>query len=216
MKNVTIPYLKELHQIDLGCVEENLMLESPTMVIEKDNWKEFPHKPAVIAWAAYSDHDLYILFAVQGETIKAAYKADGSPVHEDSCVEFFMKRTDSDTYMNFEFNCIGTCDAATRVSKTEKTGLTPEEYARIRRFTSTVPVEPFEERPSIHEWSITVAIPLDLMGLDIHKMPAMIEANFYKCGDLTADPHFLSWSPIDTPEPNFHCPDQFGKVYLKK
>ena len=215
MKTVTIPYLKELHAIDLGCVEENLLLESPVIHIDAVNWSEFPYKPAVAAWAAYSDEDLYIHYKVSGETIKAAHKADGSAVHQDSCLEFFMRKVGGDTYMNFEFNCIGTCDAASRVSKTEKTGLTPEAYARIRRFTSIVPVEPFEERAFDSVWTLTVAIPLDLMGLDINDMPQLIEANFYKCGDLTANPHFLSWNPIDLPEPNFHCPAHFGKVCFK-
>ncbi|WP_262895053.1 carbohydrate-binding family 9-like protein, partial [Parabacteroides distasonis] len=28
------------------------------------------------------------------------------------------------------------------------------------------------------------------------------------------NPHFVSWSPIDLPEPNFHCPEFFGEIYL--
>ena len=35
-------------------------------------------------------------------------------------------------------------------------------------------------------------------------------ANFYKCGDETSHPHWLSWSPVK--ELNFHAPDDFGEL----
>jgi hypothetical protein len=42
-----------------------------------------------------------------------------------------------------------------------------------------------------------------------------IKANFYKCGDKTEEPHYLSWSPIDTPEPDFHVPSFFGLLEME-
>lgn len=33
--------------------------------------------------------------------------------------------------------------------------------------------------------------------------------NFYKCGDELPQPHFISWSPIGHPTPNFHLPAFF-------
>jgi hypothetical protein len=39
-------------------------------------------------------------------------------------------------------------------------------------------------------------------------------ANFYKCGDKLAEPHFIAWSNIDTPKPDFHRPDFFGQVFF--
>ena len=38
---------------------------------------------------------------------------------------------------------------------------------------------------------------------------------FYKCGDKTAHPHFLSWNPVGTPAPDFHRPDFFGELILR-
>jgi hypothetical protein len=38
--------------------------------------------------------------------------------------------------------------------------------------------------------------------------------NLYKCGDKCDTPHFLSWSPIGLPQPDFHCPDFFGEIVL--
>ena len=34
--------------------------------------------------------------------------------------------------------------------------------------------------------------------------------NLYKCADHTSHPHWLTWSPIIRPRPDFHVPDQFG------
>lgn len=65
-----------------------------------------------------------------------------------------------------------------------------------------------------HQWELSLVIPVsaffrheidNLSGLIIH-------GNFYKCGDKTAHPHFLSWNPIDIPSPDFHRPDFFGEI----
>ena len=39
----------------------------------------------------------------------------------------------------------------------------------------------------------------DLSGLEA-------KGNFYKCGDKLENPHYLSWEPVRTPDPNFHLP----------
>ena len=40
-------------------------------------------------------------------------------------------------------------------------------------------------------------------------------ANFYKCADLTSKPHWLTWSVVDKPEPDFHVPEFFGTLVFK-
>jgi hypothetical protein len=42
-----------------------------------------------------------------------------------------------------------------------------------------------------------------------------IKGNFYKCGDKTSVPHFLSWNPIILPSPDFHRPDFFGEFSFR-
>ncbi|MBR5570284.1 MAG: hypothetical protein IKW10_05250 [Oscillospiraceae bacterium] len=41
-----------------------------------------------------------------------------------------------------------------------------------------------------------------------------IRANCYKCGDLTPKPHYLSWNPVTSPNPDFHRPQDFGLMTL--
>ncbi len=115
--------------------------------------------------------------------------------------------------MNFEFNCIGICDAACRQSREQKQSLTPEEYASIRRYSS-VKEKPFAEREGLYSWELVVCIPFSLLSIDPANLPEKIKGNFYKCADDTEYPHFLSWNPIDLATPDFHCPRFFGEIYL--
>ena len=212
MKKLKVPYLETLDVLDLSSVGF-LMEKAQRESIDVVNWEEYSYKPIVAFDIARSKVNLYIRYFVKGNSLKALYETDGSPVYQDSCVEFFMKRVNDPNYYNFEFNCIGTCDAARRTSRDIKTSLSQEEYKSIIRLPS-VRRRAFEEIKGIHTWNLIVVIPLKLMGLDPSNLPEKILGNFYKCADETMNPHFVSWSPIDLPEPNFHCPEFFGEIYL--
>ena len=67
----------------------------------------------------------------------------------------------------------------------------------------------------IFGWSVGMCVPFDLIGADPDNLPSSIRANFYKCADKSAHPHFLSWSPIDVPSPDFHRPEFFGELILQ-
>jgi hypothetical protein len=182
--------------------------------IDTANWKDFSYKPVTVADIARGENDLYLHYFVRGLSLKALADRDGQHVHTDSCVEFFMRREYELGYTNFEFNCRGIC-YATRggMIRNERIHLTDNEYRKIRRF-STVQGDAFPEKAGIYSWDLTVAIPFELMDLDIKKLPNNIFGNFYKCADETANPHYLSWNPIPLPAPNFHCPDYFGRIYF--
>lgn len=207
-----IPNLPALDVLDMSSVNYFLENRALRLHINQVNWKEYPYHPITIVDVARTDQNLYLHFFVRGNSVKAVYDKDGSPVHKDSCVEFFVKPGSGDyKYLNFEFNCIGTCNAAYRQSREEKVAFTDEEYALIRRYSS-LEKKTFEEQTGVHCWELTVAIPFTLMGFNPKKLPEKLFANFYKCADETECPHYLSWSPIDLPNPDFHCPDFFGEL----
>ncbi len=213
MKKLKVPYLATLDVLDLSSVGYLLESKARRESIDVINWEEYPYKPIVAFDIARSDANLYIRYFVKGNSLKAVYSQDGSPVHKDSCVEFFMKTAEDHNYMNFEFNCIGTCDAARRQSRDIKRSLSTEEYNSIQRYSS-LEQKTFTEKLGVHSWELVVSIPFTLMGLDPKNLPEKILGNFYKCADETEFPHFVSWSPIELPEPNFHCPEFFGEIYL--
>lgn len=213
MKRLKVPYLAALDSLDLSSIGFLLENKAQREYIEVINWEEFPYKPIVVFDIARSDESLYIRYFVKGNSLKAVYSEDNSPVHLDSCVEFFMKKAGGEEYINFEFNCIGACDAARRLSRNSSTPLTEEEYASIRRHSSIEP-KPFEEKKGVYTWELAVAIPFKVMGLDPNNLPEKILGNFYKCADNTEAPHYVSWSPIDRPAPDFHRPEFFGEIYF--
>lgn len=47
-------------------------------------------------------------------------------------------------------------------------------------------------------------------------MPHKLYGNFYKGADGSATPHYVSWNPIQTANPDFHCPEYFGTLVLEK
>lgn len=213
MKTVKVPTIPVLDVLDITSIEPILETHSQREYISCVNWKEFPYKPIVAFNIARTNKNLYIRYFVSGNSIKATYTNDNSPVHKDSCVEFFMKRVDDNRYMNFEFNCTGTCDAASRLSRSIKNPLSENEYKMIKRLSS-VKTHCAEEVKGLHSWSLIVVIPFEIMGLDSENLPEKILGNFYKCADETENPHYVSWSPIDLPSPDFHCPEFFGEIYL--
>lgn len=213
MKRLKVPYLPTLDVLDLSSVGFLMEMKAQREYIDVVNWKEFPYKPIAAFDIARTDTNLYIRYFVKGNELKATYDTDNSPVHKDSCVEFFMKKEEDHNYMNFEFNCIGTCDAARRQSREIKKSLTTDEYAMIRRYAS-LETKPFEKKSGVFAWELVVSIPFTLMGLQPQNLPEKILGNFYKCADDTDTPHFVSWNPIPLEQPDFHCPQFFGEIYL--
>lgn len=213
MKKLKVPFVETLDNLDLSSAGFLMETKAQREYIDVVNWAEYPYKPIVAFDIARTDKNLYIRHFVKGNSLKAVCGTDGDPVHTDSCVEFFMKQEKEAVYRNFEFNCIGTCDAACRKSRNEKIPLTKEEYASIRRHSS-LRRSVFSEKPGIYSWELIVSIPFQVMGLNPGNLPDKILGNFYKCADDTEFPHFVSWSPIDLPAPNFHCPQFFGEIYL--
>ena len=215
MKSLKVPFVPSLDGCNLSQVTALMELNATRESIDTLNWKEsFSYKPIVAFDIARGKKDLYIHYFVKGLSIKAVADQDGTFVHPDSCVEFFMRKANEMNYINFEFNCIGTSYTCRHQTREISVPLTPEEFRSIRRYT-TIQSEAFEEKKGIYAWELVTAIPFSVMGLDAENLPEMIYGNFYKCADDTENPHFVSWSPIDLPQPNFHCPEYFGKIYLR-
>lgn len=214
MRTLSIPYIPRLDERPTWeTVEPILDQYAAKAPVATVNWPEYPERPEVEALIARSSHSLFLKFDVTEQSVRGTYTDDGSPVYQDSCVEFFVRHPDDRRYLNFEFNCLGTCDAARRQSRELAAPLVPTEYQRIRRHASLgrTPVAIDDKATS---WRLLIEIPFELMDLDPKALPSALRVNFYKCGDLTKRPHYLSWSPIGLPAPNFHCPEYFGEALL--
>lgn len=215
MKKAYIPYLategKTLEQL-----QRELETAGKRLSIDTLNWEQdYPYCPISSASLAYSQEGLVVSFFVHGEDIRTTSLGDGNYVHEDSCVEFFMQREAGESYINFEFNAAGVCYAAKHKSIKERELLSAEEFAQIRRI-ATFSGQRLEQTEGIYNWQVTALIPWTIMGYDAGTIPLVMRANLYKCGDKTAHPHFLSWSPITEDAPAFHRPQFFGELHFVK
>ncbi len=223
-----ISYLPNLQPLAICDVAEALAAMPPCGQIDCVDWRDsFPAHPTTVLRLAHTGTILFVRFDVKGRGLRAMHTHDLEHVNEDSCVEFFVTNADQSRYFNFEFNCMGVCNASHRISKSEDVcRLTPDELRSILRHSSvnsapqtqsTQPLSaPFDLRDGDYCWSLTVGIPLPLLGLTpaILSQPVALHGNFYKCGDLTSEPHYLSWAPITFEHPNFHLPAFFGTLIL--
>ena len=203
------------HISGLESMEEQVLLETLKGLeqhqIANVNWQEYPYSPEVTFRMAYSDKVLAILFEVTEDHVRAQAMNNNGPVWEDSCVEFFVKNQSGTHYTNFEMNCVGTMLAASRTSRHDAVHFDDGKMAQIRRITS-LPHKIIDSRGTGQSWWGIEVIPFEIMGFE--QKPQKLEANLYKCGDKCDQPHFLSWSPIGLPSPNFHCPEFFGTIEL--
>ena len=213
MKSLTIRYIEALNDIDIELAGDILDDAGVLDTIEILNWvKEYPYRPITQFNIGRSTDRIFIKFSVRGSMLRAIYSNDQDPVNEDSCVEFFCMPVGADKYTNFEFNCIGTCSASTRKSRTQDViPFTQEELNSIKRAPS-IGRRAFNEMEGMFEWELTVSIPFVLMNIDPLNLPEKILGNFYKCADGTDSMHFVTWSPVKTEKPDFHCPEYFGEL----
>lgn len=174
------------------------------------NWADYPYKPKTTFAMAYTAEALLIRFEVDEPYVVGFCTQMHGPVYKDSCVEFFVKESDADHYFNFEINCIGTVLAARRLSRQQKEYLPEEAMQQLKVRTSLPYGQPCE---GSGEWSVEVEIPFTILGIE--GVPHSLECNIYKCGDATPRPHYVSWSPIETPAPDFHRPEFFGELILE-
>lgn len=200
--------IERLTDGEIRLVMRDLLRSQPIGCV---NWDDYPYAPRVSFSVAHSDDVLAIMFEVEESHVRAVTMQDNGPVWEDSCVEFFMADPAGGGYFNFEVNCIGTALAARRTSRRSAEHFDAHSMAHIRRITS-LPHAVVDSRGEGQRWWLIEVIPFALLGL--HKAPRRMRANFYKCGDGCDRPHYLSWSPIDAPQPDFHRPEFFGEVIL--
>ena len=181
-------------------------------ILEHLPWADYPYHPRVQIWAGWGPEEILLHYRVTEARVKAEWVRINDPVCRDSCVEFFIDPGDG-TYFNFEFNPIGTGYLARGHSREDRVPLEEAQVARIRRIGSLGTL-PFAEREGETSWTLTVGIPLDLFADTALAAPSgkKFRGNFYKCGDDLRIPHYVTWHPVETEEPDFHRPECFGTI----
>lgn len=179
--------------------------------IDTLNWKDYNYKPEVELSIAYSKHEIFLKYFISENYFKAEKTESNQMVCEDSCVEFFVSPENDGIYYNLEFNGIGTCLLGSGTERANNKRANPEIISKIRRVSSAGEF-PFKEKTGENKWTITIAVPFEVFFH--HKIRDLkgktFRANFYKCGDLLSVPHYVTWNPVGTEKPDYHCPEYFG------
>ena len=191
---------------------------APTLRVAHFRPESSGHRPKTAVRLGWNDGGLTGVFKVEDRYVLARHGVFGSPVCQDSCVEFFVKPPGEAGYLNFEWNAAGTMLAG-RVADGRRTEcgdlegfapLTPEEAQEILVSASQKGrVE--KEIATPLTWYLSFFMPFALLdggGGKTHRPGEVWEANFFKCADKSSHPHWASWRPL--PARNFHLPENFG------
>jgi hypothetical protein len=176
------------------------------------------HFPETIVKLQYDNDNIYVIFNVRDQYVKAVEKEINGKVWMDSCVEFFFSPgPDTDRgYFNFEANCKGVFlfEYHTDGGKINAF-VKPEDYSQVK-IVHSLKRNVEQEFSEPLEWSIEYSMPFSVlkkyMKVDQPGPGVTWRANFYKCADKTSHPHWLTWAPVDYPKPKFHLPEYFGKL----
>ncbi|MBN2376468.1 MAG: carbohydrate-binding family 9-like protein [Sedimentisphaerales bacterium] len=201
---------------------------------KKEAWKNVPaleiknymgekpeHLPRAQAKLLYDDNNLYVIFRIEDQYVRAVATEYHDSVCADSCAEFFFTPSPdiSQGYFNIEINAGGTMLFNYQIK--------PHEAAVKVASTDCDQVEIFHSQPKIIEpeitepttWILEYCVPFSV----IEKYAPFTKpcsgviwkANFYKCADKTSHPHWITWSVVDRPQPDFHRPEFFGTLEYK-
>lgn len=216
MKKLVVRKIDFRGVINLEIAEKLLEKNTESQSIASINWPSFNYNPEVRFRIAYFEDQIWLKFYVTEDSIRAKEINVNGAVCKDSCVEFFISTNKGGSYYNFEFNCIGVYHVGYN-SKDERLLIDTVVLKNIKVKT-TLGTQSFEEKIGGCHWELMAIIPIVCFtydnGLDLKGLNAT--ANFYKCGDETSTPHYVSWNPVGTMVPDYHQPNFFGELLFEK
>ena len=186
--------------------------ECPKVQISNNTWN-YPYAPKMEAQMTYiRDKGIVVRLTCFEKDPFTRYTLPHDPVYTDSCMECFFNLCPekSKDYINLETNSNGAFilsygpgrgDVRTHIFPT--LGLKPE-----------INVTKTDEC-----WIVDAVIGNEILhavyGEFELKSGDSFTGNFYKCGQDGDNPHFITWNEVDTPKPDFHRPEFFGKIIVE-
>lgn len=181
--------------------------------------KKPDHLPKTQAKALYDNENIYICFRVEDKFVRAIATKHHGDVWKDSCVEFFFTPGPdiAQGYFNVEINCIGSI--LMRHQQEIEENIKPFELSEINRIeiASSLPrqiIDPELKGPIT--WTLEYKLPITILEKysPVTKPAPGVKwlGNFYKCGDETSHPHYMTWSIVKNDFPQFHLPQYFGTL----
>ena len=212
MNHLFVKKINAKKSVSFAEAESLLEKQTITNPVQVLNWEEFSYQPKVYFRIGHISNEIWLKYYVEEKHIRAVETRTNGEVYKDSCVEFFIS-PDGENYYNFEFSCIGTIHLAFGSGRGNRKFVEPATVEKIE-IKSTLGNKPFEAKSGHYEWEMMIRIPIESFAYSnlesFNELKAA--ANFYKCGDETAVPLFVTWKPVKTASPDYHRPEFFGKV----
>jgi hypothetical protein len=198
----------------------------------KEPWKSIPalhinnymgeapdYKLIVEAKVAYDDNAIYVIYLVKDQFVSCVLDQYQDPVSRESTVEFFFTPGSeiSKGYFNLEINCGGTSLFKFQKAAGKGQVKIPKSTFDKIEIAHSLPRVVYPEIKEPVSWTIEFRIPFNILDQFYDSIaypgPGVIwKANFYKIASKTSHPHFLTWSFVDHPKPQFHLPEYFGTL----
>ena len=179
----------------------------PAVSLTHTGWLP-PCDIAAKAQLCHNGTDLFVRMEAEEAEIRAELSSPIDPVCEDSCLEFFLAPASGDTrYFNFEFNPLGNFYIGFGHEIPNRSRLLPLN-------TDQFDIHPFRTERG---WGITYRIPLSFLRQSMPEcdFTGTADCNFYKCGDCTVTPHYLSWGAMSSETPNYHRRRDFARLVFE-
>ena len=214
IRTLVVPFIENADEAD-----ETIFARGASAPIDQFPWgNEHGYTGRACAYIAYSRDALHVGYRVWEKIVKTTYTQPNDPVSYDSAVEFFF-RPHADAvkpYINLEFNSIGTMLAkfSQKLGDFVYVDRSDDSRFNIRAQYSADTIGDYAG----DGWQLSFRVPFDVIREHFptatFRKGDVIRANFHKCGHATAAPHFMVWSNIDLPEPEFHAPTTFAALQL--
>ncbi|MFA6471982.1 MAG: carbohydrate-binding family 9-like protein [Candidatus Latescibacterota bacterium] len=163
----------------------------------------------------WDDTFLYVAYFCNDKHIWADHYDTNSETYKDDTVELFWNPNPSagKKYNMFEMNCIGNLLSVCNDLKTSiyENKIIPPHIGHTLKGTVN------NDSDTDTSWILEVAVRFsDYPGLFKAKTPKdgdMWRVGLNRCGGKTNE-QYSQWSPSQTPQPNYHVPDDFGKIFF--
>jgi hypothetical protein len=168
----------------------------------------------------WDDRYLYAAFFCCDAHVSARHTRRDQPVYLDDCVEVFCAPHPdrSEAYFNFEMNARAML-LDQHHPRGRFSGLEHEWDSRGVRIATHVLGTLNNDADHDRGWTLEVAIPWEnFRGVAQHLPPVAGDVwrlNLNRCGGET-NPQYSQWSPSQTATPDFHRPENFGRVVFTR
>ena len=179
----------------------------PAAELSEGWWELFGQKYKTLARLVHCDDGLILRMETDEWPIRINAMKLNDEVCLDSCMEFFFTPNTVDKdFINIEANAASV----------------PLCYIGEQRH-GRKPLDPCDEGVEFKTmidfeqgWKLYVFIPFCFLEKHFSKVDPEMRANFYKCGEETVIEHYCVWNKVETPSPDYHRPEYFGKIVLSE